>query len=131
MVLCEPLPRVAYRPDHARLQVRPAADVVHHARARRVHEHPVDREVTPLGVLARVGERDGVRPTTVGVARFAAKRRDLDLERSVLHDNHAERRPDREGSRKQGQDLVGPGARGHVVILGQPREEKIADAPAR
>ncbi len=134
LVFAEPGCRIADRSNNAAGQIVLPADEVDHLRSLGVVEQAVDREVAALGVVAGRAEGDGVGMSAVGILGIAAERGHLDLAGPLGPDDghHAEGRAHGQGSppAEQLADLVGPGARRDVVILGIAAQQLIADATA-
>ena len=100
----------------------------------RLVEQPVDGEVAARGVLLGGAEGDAVGVPAVAVGGVAAERGHLDRAGRLRpeHGNHAEGGADghRAAVAEQLADLGGRGAGGHVVVLGRPPEQLVADAAA-
>ena len=136
-VLAEAHARVADRADQPRLQVAQAVAVVEDRVARRVEEQRVDGEVAAQRVLLRRAElvvaRDQHVLAFVGRLRRAAERRalqDLGVAVEVQVGELEAPADDAAVAREDALDLLRPGLRRDVVVLGRAAEEQVAHAAA-
>ena len=130
VVLGEALTRGADGPDHPLPNVPAPAYVVDPPVGQRIEEHPVDGEVAPQGVLARVGELHLVRMAAVEVGSVAAKPGHLVAPALQHHHHDPELRSNGNGVPEEAHDLPGTGAGGHVPVRRRPSNGQVAHAAA-
>ena len=129
-VLAEPCVRVPDGPQPPRREVCLTANVVDDLPRHGVEEHPVDREVAPLGVALRRRETHVHRPPSVDVNPVRPEAGDLELVARLAHRDDAEVRADGERARKQRLHLLRPRVGGDVEVLGCDPAQGVAHAPA-
>ena len=116
------------------LNVCLAADEVEEFVGDRIEKEAVAGEIPTLGVFLGGGEGDGIRMAAVGVNTLGAESGDFDgrgCGASLLADEHdAEGHTDLLGFREQGEDLVGAGGSGDIVVGGDAAHEAVADTAA-
>jgi hypothetical protein len=123
MVLVEAGRRVADCSQDSRFKIgSPAYEVMHFAGCW-IAKEPVDRKVTPHGVVLRIGEADIVRAAMIRILALFAESRHLHTEPMSVNEHDAERDPDRACARKYLQHLLRNCVGGDVVILGhEPKQ---------
>ncbi len=116
MILSEARRRLADGSDKTRLQVCSPADVIDHPHVQRIEEHPVDREVAPLGVVLGVRRRHPARSATVQIRPISAESGHLYPAPPHLHQHHPELHPHLARSPKQLAYPLGRGSGRHVIV---------------
>ncbi len=129
VVFLKPDHGIADRADHMILQVGFPADVVKLLAREGVEEQAVDGEVAAQCVFARAGlEAHTLGAAAVVVVEIAAESGNFD--RGVFRSNeyHAELRADQSRTGKQGDDLVGMGVGGDIVVLRVAAQQEVPHA---
>ena len=130
LVFFKPLQRVADRSNDPGLDVLAAADIIDHALLGWIVQEAVDREIAPQHILTRIGKRDTDRPPPVDVSLIGAKRGHFERVSPVNHQDDTESSAHGLGTRKYSNDLIGPRARGDVVVRRLEPHHHVADAAA-